>query len=221
MTTTDPTRSAEILAGFATSHISDALDNLGITGQVVGVRAFGRGLRVAGPAFTVRFVPCEPGEGPLGDYIDEVPSGSVVVLDNAGREVGSVWGGVLTQTALARGLAGTVADGICRDTASAEAAGYPLFGRNAWMRTGNGRVRAEARVATVSLGGVRVRPGDLVVGDDDGVVVVPRERVDEVLGIARKIHDVEEQIVAAVWAGRTVAEAREEVQRPGLKGARS
>ncbi|HWD05124.1 MAG TPA: RraA family protein [Amycolatopsis sp.] len=217
---TDPGAAAvrELFRGLAASNVSDALDHLGVDGQVPRLRSLARCSRLFGPAFTVRFVPCAPGEGALGDYVDEVPAGAVVVLDNAGRTSETVWGEVLTQTARARGLAGTVVDGFCRDADSATALEYPIFALGSWMRTGNSRVRAAAIQTPVTLAGTPVRPGDFVLGDGDGVVVIPAERAEEIAGVARRIHDMEANISEAIKAGETVASARARFRRPALHG---
>jgi regulator of RNase E activity RraA len=85
---------------------------------------------------------------------------------------------------------------------------YPVFARGNWMRTGKDRVRVEALQEPVSIGGVRIRPGDWLRGDGDGVVAVPADRIAEVLSVAREIHDVEDAIRAAVQAGTPLREAR-------------
>ncbi|MFW6078387.1 MAG: RraA family protein, partial [Gemmatimonadota bacterium] len=87
------------LGDLSTATISDALDRLGIAGQAEGIRAVGPDVRCAGPAFTVRLVPITGTRGSVGDFIDEVPTGAVVVLDNGGRTDVTVWGDLLTETA--------------------------------------------------------------------------------------------------------------------------
>ncbi len=114
----------------------------------------------------------------MGDYIDDVPSGSVVVLDNSGRTDCTVWGDILTGVASRRGIAGTVINGVCRDVARARSIGYPVFSRGSYMRTGKDRVEVDRMDVPVSLGEVQVRPGDILVGDGDGVVVIPRIHED-------------------------------------------
>jgi regulator of RNase E activity RraA len=144
----------------------------------------------------------------VGDYIDDVPEGSVVVLDNRGREDATVWGDILTEIAHRRGLAGTVINGICRDVALCRELGYPVFSRGHWMRTGKDRVQVEATNVTVDLGGARVRPGDLLRGDADGVVAIPSEHEEAVLSAAEAIAQAEERIREAVRGGQRLDEAR-------------
>ena len=201
----------DLLAGFAavdTSHVSDALDRLGLAGQCLGLRPLDRLFRLVGRAFTVRYVPVGVERGSVGDYIDDLGPGQVVVLDNAGRLDCTVWGDLLTATAHQRGVAGTVIDGVCRDSDRSLELGYPIYCRGTWMRTGKDRVRVDGYDVAVSIGGVRVEPGDVLVGDADGVVAVPAGRAAEVLVAAAEIRDTEDQIRRAVEAGKSLTDAR-------------
>jgi 4-hydroxy-4-methyl-2-oxoglutarate aldolase len=207
-------------AKLATAEISDALDALRLPGSALGIAPLRDGLRLIGRAFTVRYLPVDLRPGNVGDYIDDVPAGGVVVIDNAGRMDCTVWGGILTEVASVRGLGGTVINGVCRDLAAGRAFSYPLYSRGRFMRTGKDRVEVPEVEVPVSLGDVRVRPGDLLVGDDDGVVVVPRERETEVLDVAMRLHEAEERIVATVRAGSSLAEARRQHRYHELQRAR-
>src|SRR5882724_10719506 len=167
--------------------LSDALDKLGIHGQSAQIQSRSEQFRMAGRAFTLLYGPASKPAGTVGDYIDDVAPGTVLVLDNGGREDVTVWGDILTEIAHRRGLAGTVIDGICRDVALCRQLGYPVFSRGHWMRTGKDRVQVEATNVTVDLGGAKVRPGDLLRGDADGVVVIPCEHEEAVLSAAEAI----------------------------------
>ena len=107
-----------------------------------------------------------------------------------------------------RGVAGTVIDGACRDTHLSRELGYPIFSRSYSMRTGKDRVQVEVVNGVVNIGDARVNPGDLVRGDADGVLVIPRAYEGAVLAAAEEIDAVEQQIRAAVNDGLTLAEAR-------------
>lgn len=210
MTSPPPTGDA-LVSGFAAldiSPISDALDRLGIAGQCLGIHPLHRSFRLAGRAFTVRYVPVGTERGSVGDYIDDLEPGQVPVLDNAGRVDATVWGDLLTVTAYRMGLPGTVIDGVCRDTDRSLETGYPIFSRGNWMRTGKDRVQADAYQVPVSIGGVRVEPRDVIVGGADGLVAIPAERAAEVLDVAREIAEHEERIRAAVAAGGRLDAAR-------------
>lgn len=192
---------------LSTPTISDALDRLGIAGQIPGI--YPRwAARFVGYAFTGLYRAVGNQGGSVGDYIDDVPAGHVVVLDNQGRLDATVWGDLLTTVAHTRKVAGTVINGVCRDTDRAREIGYPLFSCGQWMRTGKDRVALDATQVTVNLQGVEVSPGDLLVGDGDGVVAVPRSRADEVLDVACAIEEAEAQIRAAIANGSPLAQAR-------------
>ena len=192
-----------------TAAISDAMDRLGIPGQALGMAPLDVRFRLSGRAFTIRYRPTGAvDKGTVGDYIDDVPPGEVVVLDNAGRLDCTVWGDILTAVAHRRGLGGTVINGVCRDVARAIDLGYPIYSKGRFMRTGKDRVEVESMGQPVSLGDVQVRPGDVLVGDADGIVVVPRSREDEVLSTAQSIEEAETAIEAETAKGTRLDDAR-------------
>jgi regulator of RNase E activity RraA len=147
-------------------------------------------------------------KGTVGDYIDDVPPGGVVVLDNAGRLDCTVWGDILTSVAHKRGIAGTVIHGVCRDIARSFELRYPIFSRGKFMRTGKDRVQVEGMNVPVSLGDVQVRPGDVVIGSDDGIVIVPKDREEEVLAVAQSVSQAEDQILSEALKGNRLDEVR-------------
>jgi regulator of RNase E activity RraA len=191
-----------------TTALSDAMDRLGIAGQCLGIKPLDHRMRLAGRAFTILYGPSAKPSGTVGDYIDDVPAGHVVVLDNGGREHATVWGDILTHVASRRGLGGTVIDGACRDTHLALELGYPMFSRSYSMRTGKDRVQVEAMGGAVTIGEARCEAGDVLRGDSDGVVVIPRAHEDEILAVAEEIDAVEQRIRDAVESGLTLVEAR-------------
>ncbi len=204
-------------ARLDTATLSDALDKLGIAGQCHCIAPRDPGFRMAGRAWTLLYGPAGKPAGTVGDYIDDVPPGSVVVLDNGGREDATVWGDILTEIAHRRGIAGTLIDGVCRDTALCRELGYPVFSRNHWMRTGKDRVQVEATGVPVAIGQARVAPGDLVRGDADGVVVIPRAHEDAVLQAAEAIEAAEQRIREAVRGGMRLDEARRQFRYHALQ----
>ncbi|MGV7214957.1 RraA family protein [Bradyrhizobium sp. UFLA05-112] len=198
-----------LFTGLDTPGVSDALDKLGLHGQALGIAPLADYSQVlVGPAFTVKYVPATVPAGSVGDYIDDVAEGDVVVIDNGGRTDCTVWGDILTQYSGLRGIAATVIDGVCRDVSKALADGYPLFTAGRFMRTGKDRVQVESVSATVAIGTVRVATRDIVVADANGVVVVPRQRAREVAEAARKIETVEAAIRERIASGASIREAR-------------
>lgn len=193
-----------------TATLSDALDRCGVVGQCARIKPRSSGFRLAGRAFTVLYGPAANPPGTVGDYIDDVAPGSIVVLDNAGREDVTVWGDILTEIAHRRQLGGTVIHGICRDVSLCLELGYPVFSRDNWMRTGKDRVQVVGTQVPVNLGDARVCPGDLLRGDADGVVVIPRAHEERVLAAAEEIEKAESNIRQAVRSGMRLDEARKQ-----------
>ncbi len=206
--TTDQDKNVQRASKLDTTSISDALDRLGIAGQCLNIKPLDHRFRLTGRAFTILYGPAGTPPGTVGDYIDDVAPGSVVVLDNGGRENATVWGDILTWVAHRRGIAGTVIDGACRDTHLSLELGYPIFSRSYSMRTGKDRVQVEAMNGAVNIGDALVNPGDILRGDSDGVLVIPRAHEDAVLAAAEEIDAVEQKIRSAVNEGQTLAEAR-------------
>jgi 4-hydroxy-4-methyl-2-oxoglutarate aldolase len=196
-------------ARIDTATLSDALDKLAIAGQCLGIKPLSQALRLCGRAFTLFYAPTGPG-GTVGDFIDDVPEGAIVAIDNGGRPDATVWGDILTMCAHTRKLGGTVIDGACRDTHLALELGYPMYSRSYSMRTGKDRVQLEAMQVVVNIGDARVRPNDILRGDSDGVVVIPKELEDEVLRIAERIEAAEARIRDAVKSGMRLDEARKQ-----------
>ena len=200
----------EAFRQLGTTTVSDALDRLGIVGQCFGIMPLDRSFRLCGRAYTIRTIPVPAGSkgNSVGEYIDDVPPGEIVVLDNAGKLDGTVWGDILTIMAHRRGVGGTVIHGVCRDASRSLELNYPIFSRGHYMRTGKDRVMADGYNVPVSLGEVRVSAGQLLLGDADGIVTVPSDREDEVLAAAREIDEAEERIRHEIEAGSRLDEAR-------------
>ena len=191
-----------------TTCVSDAMDKIGIECSVYGVKPIQRGEKICGRAFTVHYVPCGAVKGTVGDFLDDVEPGQVIVIDNAGRDNCTVWGDIMAKTAKKYGIAGTVIDGVCRDIPAVLECQYPIFSKGYYMRTGKDRVYVDAVNVPVTLSDIQVCPGDIVIGDDTGVVVVPQSRAEEVAEIAENIDRKEQEILALVAKGYKLKEAR-------------
>ncbi|MCQ9423029.1 RraA family protein [Pseudomonas sp. LJDD11] len=198
-----------LFEGLDTPGVSDAMDKLGLAGQAFDIAPLANYPQViVGPAFTVQYVSASTPPGTVGDFIDDVAPGDVVVIANEGRTDCTVWGDIMTQYALARGIAGTVIDGVCRDVNKALSEGYPLFSKGRFMRTGKDRVEVVALNQPISVGNARVCARDIVVADANGVVIVPRARCQEVAETARRIEHIEAQIRDQIADGKSLKEAR-------------
>jgi len=203
--------SNEIIEGFKaldTACISDAMDRLGISGGLLGIHAVVPGTKLCGQAFTVHYTACGAVKGTVGDFIDDVKPGEVVVIDNGGRLDCTVWGDIMSLYATEHLLGGTVIDGVCRDIDLIHELKYSIFTKSTYMVTGKDRVYVDAVNVPVSICGVQVAPGDLMVADGSGALVVPFDRCEEVLAAAKEIEEKEELIKTAVRAGVALREAR-------------
>ncbi len=198
-----------LFEGLDTPGVSDALDKLGLPGQCLGVAPLDNYSKViVGPAFTVQYVSASVPPGTVGDFIEDVAPGDVVVIDNGSRTDCTVWGDIMTQYAGTRQIAATIIDGVCRDVNKALGDGYPIFSKGRFMRTGKDRVQVQSVNQPVSIGTARVCARDIVVADANGVVIVPRTRAAEVAACARQIESIEADIRALISQGKTLKEAR-------------
>jgi len=138
-----------------TASLSDALDSLGVSGGLLGITTQVPGSRCVGIAFTVQYEPVGDSHGfkNAANYIDQVPPGAVIVSSNAGRQDCTVWGDIMTHFAVARGIKGTVIDGVARDIDTVVKLGYPLFSRGRFMqsaKTGLSSKRCRSRLRSVA-----------------------------------------------------------------------
>ena len=117
----------------------------------------------------------------------------------------------MTVYAHKRGVAGTVIDGVCRDLPRIMEIGYPLYTKGRLMTTGKDRVEVDAVSVPVAVSDVQVRPGDIVLCDDTGVIIVPLEKAAEILAIAEEINNKEQTILQLIDSGMTLREARQKL----------
>lgn len=223
-TGTLPAPLRERLAGLDTAALSDAMDGLRTPPCVLaGIRPRTPGTVAFGPAFTVRYTAAKDAAAfrNAANYIDEVPAGAVVVVDNGGSTVCTNWGSLLTSVAASRGIAGTVVHGSVRDVRESRDAGYPLFSTGVTMVSGKNRVVLDAVGVAVDVAGTEVAPGDLVFADDNGAVRIPADLVEEVVRRAEAVERTERRIRDAVADGSRLDAARERFgyARPWEDGA--
>ncbi len=197
-------------AALSTTNVSDAMDALGIRGSTYGIRPMWHTMgKVLGPAVTLKMTAAGQTKGKhhLGiRAIDAASPGDVIVVDNGGRLDTSCWGGVLATGATVKGLSGVVIDGACRDLDDCVELNFPVYARGTVVATARGRVQEEATNVMVQFGGVQVRPGDIVMGDKSGVVIIPVEWVEQVLEKAEQLFQKEEAMVAQIRAGKSMLE---------------
>jgi regulator of RNase E activity RraA len=218
MSSVDAGSSAE--AGFTpepgderitTAIISDSCDAAGLRHQVLALRLAPvvPGSRAIGRARTVRFAPslADDSEDPYGDaidFIDGVRSGQLVVIATDQSDDSAFWGELFSAAALGGGAVGVITDGNLRDTDRIAALGFPAFSRSRRPIDFRARLRIVDVDHPVTVGGVVVAPGDIVMADDDGVVVVPHAHEETVLALARERAARESTVLAELLAGESL-----------------
>lgn len=198
--------------GLDTACVSDALDRFGVQAGLYGIKPVVPGYPICGRAFTVHYVPCGINKGTVGDFLDDVKPGEVIVIDNSGREYCTVWGDIMTVVASKNGVAGTVIDGVCRDVPEIRKIAYPIYSKGYYMVTGKDRVEVDGVNIPVSISGVQVKQGDIILADDSGAVVVPHEVEDRVLAYATEVAESERRILEEVGKGLSLRESREKMR---------
>lgn len=204
----------ELLKVYSPSCVvADAQERAGVMRSYL--RPLSVETRFAGPALTVRL---EPGnQVDCLDALSVAQAGDVIVVDAAGETETSVWGGLMSGLCKLKGVAGAVIDGAVRDTDETRDMGFFAFAKSIVPRSTHtpfsGRMEPIEINVPIQCAGVLVRPGDLVLGDEIGVVVVPIEIADEVLEKARAQAEQEEKTRARIRQGKTVEELLAEFGR--------
>jgi regulator of RNase E activity RraA len=208
----------ERFAAIYTAAIADILDARGYHDQTLppGIRPLERGMRLAGPAYTVKGGPASSPDAAAYDaairrvlaMLGDVPAGHVAIYA-CNQDVSAHLGELSVTSLAARGVAGCVLDGGCRDIGFMLGQGFPVFTRFVTPEDSTWRWELEATQVPVTIGRVEVEPGDWVVGDDDGVVVVPQAIAEDVLAEAERKAATESEIRVAVRDGIPPLEAYE------------
>ena len=193
-------KARERLLKLGAGPVSDALDKGGAMDHEM--RPWSANARMAGPAFTVQVHTADILM--VSKALAECPVGHVLVIDGHGERNTALWGGLTTMSALRKGLAGVVVDGAIRDLADIRASKLPVFALAAVPNAGGAQYAGKLQVP-VACGGAVVHPGDWLVGDDDGVVVIPASRLEETWEKATRIVEAEKRIAKAIRAGVEVA----------------
>ncbi|MBI3988632.1 MAG: RraA family protein [candidate division NC10 bacterium] len=216
-----PAELQELVLGFRqvnTGEISDAVD------RVTGKRGFMshemRPLfpaKIVGPAVTVSARPSTKTVPPSHalELIDTADPGSVLVIVMEGKDGKDItaMGGLMATAASIRGLEGAVLDGAVRDTREIQEVRFPVFSRGITPSTSVGRYETVGKQVPVVAGDVQVRPGDIIVGDVDGIVVVPLEHAAEVLKVAKQLEEREKAMAREIRRQRSILKALEQIGR--------
>lgn len=207
----------KILETISTSSVSEALDRLAIRGVCRGITALAPHYRMCGRAHTVRIVAQSSVVRPHDEYMDDLQPGEVCALDAQGILDGGSWGDLRSLVASRRGVAGTVVDGAVRDAMACLESRYPIFTRATTMLPGGGRLRIEAKQTGIMIGGVYVSPGDVLFGDGNGLLAIPRTREEEVIALAAAIEAGEANVRRAILDNMPLAEARKQFAHKGTR----
>ena len=205
---------ADPLATFAecdTSLLSDAMDEHGIDGVVTGIPPAAPDHRAVGRARPLRFERARGVGTPNFPHamLEALAAGEVLVIRGVSPDV-SCWGGQASRLAANAGVEGVVIDGGYRDVPEVREGSFPVFGRQPTPRSGQRRVRVASTDEAVTVGVVGVAPGDAVVADATGVVVVPAEREARVAESAADLLDAESDLAERVAAGEDLDSIRED-----------
>jgi 3-hexulose-6-phosphate synthase/6-phospho-3-hexuloisomerase len=192
----------DILEQVSAANLSDALHRGGV---VEGLKPLFKGIRLMGRALTVRTYPGDWAK-PV-EAIDLAGKGDVIVVD-AGGVGPAIWGELATHSAVQRGLAGVVIDGAMRDTYDIERMQFPAFSRLIMPNAGEPKGFGEIGIP-VTIGNRTVETGDWVLGDDDGLVVLPKTMATEYANRAMDVLERENRIREEIKEGSTLSKVTE------------
>ncbi len=209
-----PRISAELLErfrGLASSNVADAMGRFGFMDSGIQSRS---GLALCGLAVTVQ---CRPADNLMVHKALQVATpGDIVVVSTCGNTTSAVFGELMCHTAAAAKLGGVIVDGAIRDVEGIKRLGMPAYSRavcpGSCDKDGPGEINVP-----ISCGGTVVSPGDIIVGDADGIAVVPRDHAEEIIGLVAKLMDREMKRIAEIDAGTLFkAEIDETLRQKGV-----
>jgi regulator of RNase E activity RraA len=202
------------LAKLDTCAVSDALDSLNLKGATWGVRPQWPCPKIAGRAVTMKIKPAglqQPTQHLGTAPIEAAQAGDIIVIDNGGKLEFSCWGGLLALSAKLKGVSGVVIDGASRDIDEARELEFPVYARGVVPMTARGRVMQESYNQEIQFAGVQCHPGDLVLADGSGVIIIPKEKENEVVTAAEAIYAKEQEMAAGIRKGYSGLEMLEKL----------
>lgn len=194
---------------MATTNLADAMDRVGVRGAVIGIKPMYDCPKIVGRAVTIKIMAAGMVKSKyhLGvRAIDAASPGDIIVIDNRGDLNNNCWGEILSMGAKVKGVSGVVVDGAARDIDACREFGFPVYARGTVPITARGRIMEESFNEVVRIGDIQVRPGDIVMADINGVVIISVERLDEVLKAAEEILQKEEAMVEELRRGAPILE---------------
>lgn len=194
---------------LSTTNLSDAMDKVGIRGAVIGIRPMFDCPKIVGPAVTIKITAAGTVPSPYHLGVRAIASaspGDVIIIDNRGDLNNNCWGEILSLAAKMRGVYGVVIDGAARDIDACREFGFPVYARGTVPITARGRVMEESFNEMIRVGDVQVNPGDIIMADINGVVIVPVNKIDEVLNAAEGLWEKEQAMIEELKRGASILE---------------
>jgi regulator of RNase E activity RraA len=190
--------------------VSDALDSLGLPGCVSGIVQLAGDRRIAGRAVTVKLGTEKPADGSIRHLstgaVEAAATGDVIVIEQHTGVEAAGWGGLLSNAAKYKGVAGAVVDGPARDIDESRELGFPVFARYATALTARGRIYEQNFNCPIRVGDIQVKPGDLVIADASAVVFITAQQADKVITIAERIAAREALMTRDIHQGITASQ---------------
>lgn len=201
---------------YSVTIISDAMDKLGLHGILNGIHSINEGVKIAGKAVTVKgsagvLGSYDLSEFKIGSIIDECKEGEVIVIDIDGSCV-SVWGGLASLAAKVKGIEGVVVNGGVRDIDEIKKLKFPVFTKHVTPRSGKTRVKIQSINEPIHINGVRIKKGDIIVGDETGVISINSEKAQEVLNLSRELEEKEKIFSELIEKGLSFKRIAEELK---------
>ncbi|MEZ5758565.1 MAG: hypothetical protein R3D86_10125 [Emcibacteraceae bacterium] len=188
--------------------VSDAMDSLGLPGEVTGITNQTTKNKIVGRALTVELGSKAPDGGSArhlcSGAIESGKAGNIIVIQQSTGIDAAGWGGVLSNAAQYNGIEGVIVEGPARDIDEAAGLGFSVYARGHTARTARGRVYEQCFNQPIKVGDVSVSPGDYVIADGSAVVFIPEARAEEVIKIAERIVAKEKLMTEAVRSGTPV-----------------
>lgn len=198
----------ERLYQLDTCAISDTLDTMNLTGVAVQLKPMWQFGKIAGRAVTVKLGPKtnQPSKRHLATAAIEASApGDIIVVEHCRDDVAG-WGGILSTAAKAKGLAGVIIDGACRDVDESRDHQFPVYAKAAVPTTARGRIEEKSFNEQVTIENVSVSPGDYILADGSGITFIPSDKAEEIISRAEAIAQKESMMADQVLNGKSIVE---------------
>lgn len=200
----------ERLKKLDTPAVSDALDRLELPGRVTHLRRLTTEQRIAGRVLTVKLGTGKALDGPprhlCTSAVEAAEPGDILVIEQRSGIEAAGWGGILSNGAKVRGIAGIICDGPVRDVDESRDLDFPVFADHAIPTTARGRIVEEAFNEAISVGDATVTPGDYVLADGSGICFLRADKAEDILDVAEMVAKREALMTTAVLAGEPISE---------------